>query len=341
MIKAQAYTVSGRRMGEEYQQCVERLRSLDPASLEAARDFITRWCAFRDSSGLSWLPEEKLRVNFVANNQQGAGLFGIRVNPLHHRPHVVPACLSACVVCDREEEELPQQQAREAKPETESRCRGGAGTTRRGPSAGASDAWASGWVAQAESRRRTAERRKAAEEVAETSRREAEVQRKAVEEAAETSRREAEFQREEARELAESRSEEAERRHEQEVERLTAQLQAAVDADPEVGNAVLEVQNFLEGWTELQQEWRTVPAGKLWASHVANNPVGAVCFGTSVDLSRHLPLEAIGCLTACVICDQHKSLQDRCALWNRAQNLLEEGRALQQRQEEAARQAKA
>ncbi|GAQ87149.1 hypothetical protein KFL_003340130 [Klebsormidium nitens] len=62
-------------MGDVLQRCAERLRRLDLASLEVAQDFIRRWNEFRWDDEISWLPEEKLWVNFVANNQAEAALF--------------------------------------------------------------------------------------------------------------------------------------------------------------------------------------------------------------------------------------------------------------------------
>lgn len=53
---------------------MDRLGQLDPKSLEAARDFIRRWNELK-SGDWGWIPEEKLWVNFVANNQEQAALF--------------------------------------------------------------------------------------------------------------------------------------------------------------------------------------------------------------------------------------------------------------------------
>lgn len=131
----------------------------------------------------------------------------------------------------------------------------------------------------------------------------------------------------------------------EESEDLRSGLQGLVNADPSAFRAVTELREFLERWLHLQEGYPDIPIDKLWASHLANNPGGAVCYGARVDLSQHLPRAVSGCLTPCRVCDQHESLGNRQIEWERAQRLLREQHELEEQRKkwraEAERRAKA
>ena len=91
-------------MGDPVEEIAQRLRRLDVRSLTEAQAFIARWGEFKEcyQAAWPWVPVSKLWDNFVAGDPEVAQLFGVRVNPLQHRPHVTVGCFAPCRLCDAE-----------------------------------------------------------------------------------------------------------------------------------------------------------------------------------------------------------------------------------------------
>jgi hypothetical protein len=164
--------------------------------------------------------------------------------------------------------------------------------------------------------------------------RELEHRRRAVAEAAEAEWREEERREQEvrAKQLREEEQwllEQLERFLPEEGERRKERVQKIwedAEADPELRAGLVETSKFLVGWESLQGycEELDVPVEKVWPAHIANHPEAALNVDSKycVELDQHLPRAVHGCLVACRICDQHKSVVDRCTECEEAQKAL-------------------
>jgi hypothetical protein len=252
------------------------------------------------------------------------------VNPQDHRPYAPIRCFAPCVICDREEpgkEELQVQRlfdqlgdsaaACEERPERKGDRTEAGGESLGGGSGEASnqeqrqardkgkakvqDSWATGWLEKGEAFRRKKEEK---EEAGRKQRSQEERLKKKEEQRL-------------LEQLERFIPEEGERRRER-----AREIREDAEADSEVRAELVEISRFLAEW-ETQQwdcEELDIPVEKVWPAHIANHPEAALKVNSEcrVELDQHLPRAVHGCLVSCRICDQHKSVVDRCTEWEEA-----------------------
>lgn len=85
----------------------------------------------------------------------------------------------------------------------------------------------------------------------------------------------------------------------------------------------MKTSRFLVEWAQsLLWDCEELVIEKVWPAHIANHPETALNTDSKyrVEPNQHLPRTVHGCLVAaCMICDQHKGVVDRCTEWEEAQ----------------------
>jgi hypothetical protein len=340
-----ATVISGWYMGELQEQLEERLRCLDPVSFKVARDFIEGWKALIGEWQDAGFPKGHFWHAHVANHPEGAALLGVTVDPLEHRPYTEIACLAPCVICDMES--AREEESREQPLQGQSSSDGGGceelsqGSVGHHGEGGGPPKGGNG-EASAEERQRVRDKGKAKVQVSwcrwwldkakssECKKEEREREERSLREFEELQRRDQLKKKLEHRfdqqEEALGSKRQLRKKEEKKVAGIREQWRKEVEKNPRLGKLLEHVRGFINGWLRYIEVHKGVPEAKLWLAYAANDPIGAECYGATVDPAEHLPQVVKGCLTPCRLCDQVQPLETRMSVWFKTQQLWKQAK---------------
>jgi hypothetical protein len=320
-----------------------------------ARDFIEGWKALIGEWQDTGFPEGHFWHAHVANHPEGAALLGVTVDPLEHRPYTEIACFAPYVICDKESarEEEPREQPLQSQSSSDGEgcgelSQGSVGHHSEGgvPSksgdgeasaeerqrvrdkgkAKVQDSWCRGWLDKAESSRRKKEEREREERSL-----------RAVQELQRRDQLKKELERRfDKQEEALGSKRQLRKREEKRVAEVREQWGKEVEKNPRLGKLLEHVRGFIDGWLRYIEVHKGVLEAKLWLAYAANDPIGAECYGATVDPAEHLPQVVNGCLNPCRLCNQVWPLETWRSAWSKVQQLWKQAKKDRAKRERTA-----